>query len=97
MLELSIGLPYVKFHITFFFSQTLDVIGHKLFMNNHESDTESDELLILFFIAILFIFPFMFKTNMFHITLALRRFKLSIIARRCQGRVVISLFSNMTI
>jgi hypothetical protein len=49
------------------------------------------------FIAILFIFLLMFKTNMFHITLALRRFKLSLIAKRCQGSVVISLFSNMTL
>ena len=46
-------------------------------------------------IAILFIFPLMFKTNMCHITLALRRFKLSLIVKRCQGRVVISLFSNI--
>jgi hypothetical protein len=52
---------------------------------------------VVYFIAILFTFPFMFKTNMFHITFALRRFKLSLIAKRCQGHIVISLFSNMTL
>ena len=46
-------------------------------------------------IPILFIFPLMLKINMFHITLALRRFNLSLIAKRCQGRIEISLFSNM--
>jgi hypothetical protein len=48
-------------------------------------------------IAVLFISPLMFKTNMFHITLVPRRFKSSLIAKRCQGCVVISLFSNMTL
>jgi len=58
---------------------------------------ENADHTISILIAILFIFPLMFKTNMFHITLAPRRFKLSLIAKRCQGRVVISLFSNMTL
>ena len=53
--------------------------------------------LIFYFIAILFIFPLMFKTNMFHITYVLKRFKLSLIAKGCQLRVVLTLFTNMTL
>ena len=41
--------------------------------------------LILSIITILFIFPLMFKTNIFHITQALRWFQLSLIAKCCQG------------
>jgi hypothetical protein len=40
-------------------------------------------LSLSFLIQIWLYFPFMFKTNMFHITLALRRFKLSLIAKHC--------------
>ena len=50
---------------------------------------------LFYIIAILFIFPLMFETNMFHIMLAPET--IQIIANCCQRHVVTSLFSNMTL
>ena len=50
---------------------------------------------VQFIIALLFTFPLMFKTQ--YVSYHVSAEKIQIIANRCQGCVVILLFSNMTL
>ena len=69
-------------------------VAFNIINQNHEP-LKLKFICIHYFITILFIFLLMFKTNMFHIPLAYET--IQIITKHCQGRVVISLFSDMTL